>query len=239
MKLVRMLPLLPLLAAFCLSSVATQAQILGAVYPAPGGTTFSSSGTPISATGRTNFYSGFDLNATEDLWWSFTQIANPRLSNQSATGNMAFSSFNASTGIATWTSTSNLVIPTFTSGTVSTATKLVAQFQPYTGAGNAPLGSGWLTPTTAGAEGIPGFSSGWTFADVVSNFQVWHQFQTSSGVALGSFYDSLSTSSGVQLVTNSSGGFYYTPIPEPSTYAALIGVAALGMVAIRRRRPVA
>ena len=43
-----------------------------------------------------------------------------------------------------------------------------------------------------------------------------------------------------QIVANGSDGQAYllTPIPEPSTYAALLGAAVFGLVALRRRRGV-
>ena len=41
-----------------------------------------------------------------------------------------------------------------------------------------------------------------------------------------------------QIVADGSDGNAYllTPIPEPSTYAAILGVAALGLAVMRRRR---
>lgn len=219
--------------------ICAQAQVIGPIYPAPGGTTFATSGssqTTITATGRTNFYSGFDLAATDELWWTFTAIGNPNAIGQGITGNMAFSGFNATTGMSTWTSTANLITPLASGGSASTGTKFVMQFQPYTGAGNASLGAGWLTPTTAGTEGIPGLAAGQSVLDVQGNFQVWYQFQTASGVALADYFNPLPKIQGTQVFTSTSGGFYYTAIPEPSTYAALIGVATFGLTFLRKRQ---
>ncbi len=138
-----------------LSPLAFGTYSLTPIYPATGGTTFSSSGTaPGSATGRTNFYSGFDETQYDNLAWSFITIPNPYHSGEGGSGgDMTYSGYNATTGIMTWNSTSNATWAT-AFGTENIATRLVAQFQPWTGSGNAPLGSGWFVPTTAATEAL-------------------------------------------------------------------------------------
>lgn len=59
-------------------------------------------------------------------------------------------------------------------------------------------------------------------------------------MAIGDLFNTLKTSAGDRLITNSSAGFYSTPplvtVPEPSTVGLLaFGLLALG-VAVRRRR---
>src|SRR5688500_3224311 len=82
----------------------------GPLYPPPGGVTHTHNGAlPGSSTGRVNRYTGFNTAGLHQLFWAFNEpIANPRHNTQAATGNMAYQGFNAATGIATWSSTSNL-----------------------------------------------------------------------------------------------------------------------------------
>jgi hypothetical protein len=229
------LPLL-LLAA----PVASAAYSLTPVYPAPGGTTFSSSGTSSGQLGgRTNYYSIFDESQYDELAWSFITIPNPYHSTESGSGgNMTFSGYNPGTGVMTWDSTSNAVWAT-AFGTQDIATKLVAQFQPFTGTHNAaPLGSGWLVPTSAANEALSSVFGGdgsWPLIDVdttgVQNqFQVWYQFQTGTGVPLLDYYN-ISNSMGGSMNSGFSGGFLVA-VPEPSS--ALLG--GLGVLALLRRR---
>ncbi len=218
---------------------ASAAYSLIPVYPAPGGTTFSGSGTAGLSGGRTNFYSGFDESQYDDLAWSFITIPNPYHSTESGSdGNMTFSSYDPGTGLMTWESTSNAVWATAT-GTENVATRLVAQFQPFTGTNHAgPLGSGWLVPTSAANEALSSVFGGdgsWPLIDVDATgvqdqFQVWYQFQIAAGTPLLDYYN-VSSSLGGSMNSGVSGGFLVS-VPEPS--AVLLG--GLGVLALLRRR---
>ena len=229
-------PVVPVLPPIILASAAYS---LTPVYPAPGGTTFSGSGVSGQASGRTNFYSGFDEGQYEELAWSFITIPNPYHSSEvDSGGNMTYSGFNAASGIMTWNSTSNAVWST-ASGTQDTATRLVAQFQPFTGTASGPLGAGWLVPTTAATEALEsvfGGSAGWPLVDVDATgsedqFQVWYRFETASGTPILSYYDA-SSSLGGSMNTGTNGGFL-AAVPEPSV--SLLGWIGAGLL-LRRRR---
>jgi hypothetical protein len=199
------------------------------IYPATGGNTFSSSGTPPgSTTGRTNFYFGFDESQYEDLAWSFITIPNPYHSSEGDSGgNMTFTSYNPVTGVMTWNSTSNATWST-AFGPQDIATRLVAQFQPFTGSASGQLGSGWLVPTSAANEALSavfGNDGAWPLIDVDATgaqdqFQVWYRIETSGGTALLDYYNS-SNSSGGNLLTGTNGGFLVS-VPEPGS--ALLGL---------------
>ncbi len=222
-----------------LDAAKLEAAPIGPVYPPPGGVTFSGSGTAGQTGGRTNFYTNMNPVSYDELYWTFYSIANPYHSSQgSSTGNMTFSDYNASTGIATWNSTANITWDTI-SGIQSIPTKLVVQLQPHTGLNSGPLGSGWLVPVTATTAGIGSLPANWTLADVAAvpqatnNFQAWYQFQTGSGIPLLSYYDSSSSTFGGEVRTGVSGGFYST-VPEPTAFM-LLAVGAASLIFQRRR----
>ena len=223
------------------TTTASFAQISGPTFPPPGGVTTSGSGSPGLSSGRENYYTGFNSSLFSQLDWTFSEVANPYSNSQGATGDMAFAGYNPATGEFTWNSTANTIWGT-TVGTVSIGTKLIVQLQPYTGVAG-PLGSGWLTPTTAGAAGITTLPSAQSVLDVLNDggvgnaYQVWFQYQTASGIPLLNYYNSFNNNlSGEGINTSASGNFYYVlaPVPEPSTFA-LMGVAGLGLL-LRRRK---
>jgi hypothetical protein len=227
-------PLCLLLAAALLAAEGHAAPD-GPTYPPPGGVTFAASGNGASAGqagGRTNFYTSLDSEAYGDLYWTFVSIDNPRHSSQSDTGDMVFAGFDPGTGIATWNSTANMVWST-AFGVQSVATKVIVQFQPYSGINSGPLGTGWLVPTTAEAAEIDSLpSTNWALAGIEGeNFQVWYQFQTASGSPLLSYYDN-SHSLGGSVATGVTGGFYST-VPEPG--AGLLVAAGLSTLFLRRK----
>jgi hypothetical protein len=210
------------------------------VYPAPGGTTFSGSGSSGQATGRTNFYSGFNETQYDQIAWSFITIPNPYHSTEpNSGGNMNYSSYNATTGIMTWDSTSNAVWNT-AFGTQNISTRLVAQFQPFSGSATGPLGSGWLVPTTAATEALSSVFGGvgsWPLVDVDATgledqFQVWYRFETTSGTPLLSYYDS-SNSLGGAINTGINGGFL---VAVPELGCGILALLSTSSFLLRRRR---
>ena len=152
---------------------------------------------------------------------------------------MTYSGYTGTTGIMTWSSTSDAVWNT-AFGTQSVGTRLVAQFQPFTGTSSGPLGSGWLVPATAASEALEsvfGGTAGWPLVDVDATgsedqFQVWYRFETTSGTPLLSFYDS-SNSLGGSIITGTNGAFLVA-VPEPS--GALFALLSTASFVLRRRR---
>ncbi|MFN7931764.1 MAG: PEP-CTERM sorting domain-containing protein [Bryobacteraceae bacterium] len=216
-----------------MSMAASAATILGPVYPPPGGVTFVGSGSTGSGIGRTQFYTGMDLSATEDLWWGYASIDNPRHSSQASTGQMVFSSYNPVTGLATWNSTANMTWST-AFGTQSIATRMVVQFQPYTGVASGFLGSGFLTPTTKGAAGITGNPLESVLL-VTGDFQAQIRYETAGGTPLLDYYNGTSSLGGIA-VTNSNAGFWYSETPEPVSLALTgLGLLAVGVLGRRCR----
>lgn len=219
--------------------IAGAAYSLTPVYPAPGGTTFFSSGSSGQAAGRTNFYSSFEESQYEQLAWSFITVPNPYHSSEpDSGGNMTYSGYSATTGIMTWASSSNAVWSTAL-GTQNVSTRLLVQFQPFTGTSTGPLGAGWLVPITAATESLGsvfGGSGTWPLVDVDATgvedqFQVWYRFETASGTPLLSYYDS-SNSLGGAMNTGTNGGFL-AAVPEPS---ACVLFLIAGLASFRRRR---
>jgi hypothetical protein len=151
-------------------------------YPPPGGVSFSSSGSGSGADGGETFsYTSFNTADYAQLYWGLNTSAN--VNEGIPNGNMTFLSYNSSTGIATWISTSNW---TFSSGLgggcCSTPTQLMVQLQPYTGSNAGFLASGFLVPaTTKGALGISGNPSEPLY-QVNGPYQATFEFQTWDGI---------------------------------------------------------
>ena len=176
-------------------------------YPPPGGVTLSSAGNGAgAANGQTFSFTGFNTAQYNTLYWGLNSVANV---NQGVpNGNMVFQGYNATTGIAAWTSTSNWV---FTSGNNSgccnTATQLLVQLQPFTGSNAGFLSSGFLTPTTTkGALGISGDPNEPVFQIVNgAPFQATFELMTWDGVPGDAGNLSLATDI-FDFNTNNNGG---------------------------------
>jgi hypothetical protein len=91
-------------------------------------------------------------------------------------------------------------------------------------------GSNWTTASSIGTSGVLdnaafGDSSDWSsFSQTVSS---------STGLAANQFVVRFSATGGERIMVDN---FTVTAVPEPSTYAALAGLLALGLVMARRRR---
>ena len=117
--------------------------------------------------------------------------------------------------------------------------------------GATPITSGGADVHTSSANGTFGYTDSITLGGTA--LSDWGYFNTNvvEGVGPGSLalYEMQPTATGTAPGTllgtftlGSNGAFSFSPfaaIPEPSTYAGILGVVTLGIVAIRRRRQAA
>jgi Periplasmic copper-binding protein (NosD) len=180
-------------------------------YPPPGGVTWTSSGPGDGADGGQTFsYTGFNSGAYAKLYWGLNAVAN--VNEGTPNGNMTFLNYNATTGIATWVSTSNWVFTSgYGNGCCSTPTQLLVQLQPYTNSNPGFLSVGFLNPTTTkGALGIAGNASEPLYQvtgpyQATFEFEVWDGNPADAGVPTtgASIFDYNSNNNGGFGVTTS------------------------------------
>ena len=75
--------------------------VMGPVYPAPGGNSFSGSGNNDVAGGATWTYGSFDTSAYGQLWWAETNVSNICSPIGCNAGTMSFAGYDQTTGVAT------------------------------------------------------------------------------------------------------------------------------------------
>ena len=206
-----------------------RASIIGPIYPAPGGTTFTTDGGSLIGQNpspyRTRIYSGFDSTQWDTLYFNLTD---------GTIGNVFFTTdttpYTLSGNTIEWLPTTQWTFNT-AFGPVSTSVKLVTSF--YQADGTTPLSVSDFT--LAPMAGMPGLVLDISAADLLSwggGFQVRQVYQTLAGVDASDFYNGFSTFGGFSSATNAA--FYYTPVPEPATLVLSgFGIAA---TVYRRRR---
>ena len=173
------------------------------------------------------------------IYWTLNPILNPKHNTQAGTAaSMTFTSYNASTGIATWTSSAPMVYTNALGQQESITTRVRLQFQPYTGVhSNTPLNSGWLVPVTASSIGLGTLSSNWpllSIRDIVGTdqYQVWYIMEeVTTGLPLNVYY---STYPHTYYTTpnpgfsTSIGGGWYKSTPASCDGTATVTVTAAG-----------
>jgi hypothetical protein len=222
-----------------LGATPAYAALQGPVYPAPGGNSFSSTGTGEGAAGGINAsYSGVKVEALTQVYWGPTAgSVQVSLTGTTSFTTLAFDSTvsNLAGGMARWTA-SGVPYTNPTPGGQSGPLKVrftVTQLTPATNAvvaapsDIASVGAVVNVKTTGSA-----FSVNWIFeAEYPPGSNTWVPVDTLSQQTAGS--------------TNTSfdGGFYYVapPVPALGPTGVLILAAllpGLGLLVIRRRRSV-
>ncbi|QNM82997.1 hypothetical protein H8M03_01125 [Sphingomonas sabuli] len=169
-------------------------------YPAPGGTTFSGSGTGTGFSGgRTNTYSGFDTSQYDELWWGPQGIS---ATVQGNGGLLTFDSISEDGLTMTWTVTSSITSIEYT----------------------GPIYIRYVATIVSGSDGwVLAESEGFTGGPLVvasvtgETFVVNQQFVVATAPdgdyqPLNEFYNSLSTpdpGSGQPVQTSVSGVFAF------------------------------
>ena len=192
---------------------------LGPVYPAPGGNTFSSSGSAGNTGGRTNNYGGFDGSAFSNLYWGPDSSNLPAAGLDGVLHAMTFTGISGTSSF--WQTTSNYTNPTTSITSLETIVLQIA----ISGLGATP----WVLASSLGLASAIGAviddSSALPFSANIAF--------TVGGNAINNLQQ------GCCNLTQSSfaGGFYYddpAAVPEPGPLA-LLGVAMFGLAAVRRR----
>lgn len=211
-------------------------------YLAPGGTTYSGSGSATAAGGRTWTVSGFDNSAYDHLYYAvgdYTPSFDPAGPSLTFDGSRDVMSFNSSlsalaSGLAVWTGSTSLFTYNFGWLPVSTRFTLTV-----TDLANAPL-------SLIGAGSVSGLpASLGAVLDVPGSFKANWRFEADAPYDAYGFRPSLAlyddpvylTSSSYRHASSVGGAFYYTaPVPEPETYSLMLaGLGLLGLIAKRRK----
>jgi len=214
----------------------------GAVWPAPGGTSYTGTGGIADSGGLTYAYSGFKPSEYNNLYWGMGN--NWGTMGAAMDGNIDSSSEyftyqpSNSTNTMTWTGSTNfhwVDEPALTEKDSIVSTKLTATF---TGSGMV------ICDDTTLSLGSPQANVGalWpVLGDYGVNLLVTAEDPAAPGTWLPMNYLfnlRHGGAGGVHTATSFGGGFYYTePVPEPSTLA-LLSTGAMGLMgwAWRRRK---
>ena len=205
------------------------AGVIGPQYPPPGGVSWTPvSGTSLGASGGVTWaYSGFDLTATDDLWWAPHQVG---ASLDGGTPDPLSYAGQTTANSVIWTGYTPIW---FLSGGSVYSTTIGVQF-------TATLldGATWDS-TPSGASGAPP-----RVEDVQGNFRVnmkMEGWNNGSWIPLDSLFNYFQQAyPSHKSVTSVTAGFWYTtnpvvPLP-PAALTGLVLLGALGGVGLLRRR---
>lgn len=221
-----------------------QAQLSGPVYPAPGGTSFSSNGISFraaSSTPRIGTYSGFDPSAYGQLYFGETNNTSIGVSmdaGNSVTGAewmRATSIFGntvqlqGTTGLFNSANSQSYIVHTVMNLSLYDASNTPINF--VTGLSVGLPDVDFLADVTT-ASGSGGFHYSATLQANACQGYTCSPFDSAANIFSAYHADG----NGTLLQTSVSTGFYFTtPVPEPESYAMM--VAGLGLVGyIARRR---
>ena len=229
-----------LLCTLAFSINAFAADPILAPWPAPGGTTYSASGTNVARAGGLTFtYGGFDTSMYDKLYFAIGDYApafdaaGPSLYMDNSRDVLSFdaSASNLAAGISVWSGATDFF--SYNYGWQSIATRFTVKI---TDIADNPLA---LT-SVAAIAGLP--ASLGAVLDVNGDFKANMLFEADGPDGL-SWEASLDMHDSGRFLTdqaylhvNSVGGaFYYTePVPEPETYALML--VGLGLVGYAARR---
>ncbi len=177
--------------------------IVGPTFPAPGGNTTVSTGSPPTTGVRTNTYSGFDFSHYEHVWWGPVIGAAMDGSINSPSETLSFAGLSVDNLTATWTGLTS-VGGVFYSGPVFT--KFTAVINP---------GSGSAIWSTAAGAGISGPNEVVSISPSANSFSVSYALTASSSIG-GSYVPFLQffnqVNAGGGAVSSINGQFFADPI---------------------------
>ena len=188
-----------------------------------------------------NTYTGTDASGPKRSMWLSGVVGSPYTTSGSTTYASANSAIGGIYGTGTGAfgdtaNTTNLSDINNTTATIGSnsvtllaLTSAVANQESFTGAGSSLL---WDIPNAT--------SSAFVGANVGSGSANAELFYYKATLASGVNTPDVNSVTGNSYFTLASNGeLSFTVVPEPSTYAALIGVAALGYSLLRRRKVIA
>lgn len=209
------------------------AAVVGPVWPAPGGTSYSSSGAAPFAGGLTGEYTNFNQASFDELWWGLWSTSYPAISL--AGGGSPVLTFDAAasdlaSGVAVFTGQSYMAL---FNGTALMDTRWTIRATNLTGSSLA-----FVTGDSEGVAASP------ILLPVTGSFKLNHAAEAryaggGNFAPVSDVFNAAHTPAGAQYTTDLSGGFYYTePTPTPTAVplpaAVYCGLALLSALAVRR-----
>ncbi len=196
----------------------------GPDYPAPGGNSYSSSGSPGDPGGVTANYSAFDVSGLTGLWQGLWDTTTPTAGLDGSAHLLTFSSVSGSTG--TWTGTTSWTDPDTSTFYSSIPLKMDISITAGTPTWSTLPIAGYTFPAIGAV--IDNSAGG--------DYSINIQFSADTG---GGFVplNTVRQASGGDTNSSISLGFYSVAVPEPSS-VVLCGLGMFGVAgfAIRKRR---